>query len=120
MQVDGGDESADVMDYAQAPRTPGLVDEPNFSKVQEASACDDNLESEFHLIGPTVRENMDRAPYEDKQEVDWCSQNDTISDVVPQGPPEENVYLSGGLEAKESDPQGEFPIEANVGFVFLK
>lgn len=51
---------------------------------------------------------MDTAPYEDKQEVEWCSQNDMITDAVPQGPPAENGYLSGGLEAKETGRQGEF------------
>lgn len=108
-----GDEATDIMDYAQAPRTPGLEDEPNVSKVQEASACDDHLESEYHLAGSTMRENVDTAPCDDKQEVDWCSQNDKIPNEVPQGPPEENGYLSGGLEVKELEPQGLFPIEAN-------
>ncbi|KAK6156441.1 hypothetical protein DH2020_010689 [Rehmannia glutinosa] len=79
--VDDADEHADLMDYAQAPRTPGL-------------------------------ENTDNVPYEDKQEVDWCSRDDTISDTIPLGPHEENGYLSGGLEIKESKPQGESPIEA--------
>ncbi|XP_057801496.1 sister chromatid cohesion 1 protein 4-like isoform X2 [Salvia miltiorrhiza] len=104
--VDGDDECADIMDYAQAPCTPGLEDEPNFSKVQ-ASACDDHLESEYLITGSNTRENMDRPPYEDKQEVDWCSQNDTTINAVPQGPPDENGYLSGGLEVKESEPQGQ-------------
>ncbi|XP_042038172.1 sister chromatid cohesion 1 protein 4-like [Salvia splendens] len=105
--VDGGGACADVLDYAHAPCTPRLEDEPIFSKVQEASACDDHLESEYHITGSTTRENMDTAPYEDKQEVKWCSQNDMITDAVPQGPPAENGYLSGGLKAKETGRQGQ-------------
>ncbi|KAL1552162.1 sister chromatid cohesion 1 protein 4-like [Salvia divinorum] len=105
--VDGGDACADVLDYAHAPCTPRLEDEPVFSKVQEASACDDHLESEYHITGSTTRENMDTARYEDKQEVEWCSQNDTITDAVPQGPPAENGYLPGGLEAEQTGRQGQ-------------
>ncbi|XP_047968637.1 sister chromatid cohesion 1 protein 4-like [Salvia hispanica] len=105
--VDGGGACADVLDYAHAPCTPRLEDEPIFSKVQEASACDDHLESEYHITGSTMRENMDTAPYEDKQEVEWSSQNDMITSAVPQGPPAENGYLSGGLEAKETGRQGQ-------------
>ncbi|PIN14105.1 Sister chromatid cohesion complex Cohesin, subunit RAD21/SCC1 [Handroanthus impetiginosus] len=112
--VGGVDEYADLMDYAQAPRTPGLVEEPNLSNVQDASACDDHLESEYHLMEPTTREHMNNVPYEDKQEVDWCSRDDTISDALPQRPPEENEYLSCCMEIKESKPQGESPVEANV------
>ncbi|KAI3459095.1 hypothetical protein Pfo_015758 [Paulownia fortunei] len=119
IMVDGVGEYADHTDYAQAPRTPGLVEEPNLSNVQDASACDDHLESEYHVMESTVRDTND-VPYEDKQEVDWCSRDDTISDAVPQGPPEEYGSLSGGLEIKESQPQGESPIEANVEFVLLK
>ncbi|KAI8032919.1 hypothetical protein LOK49_LG01G02689 [Camellia lanceoleosa] len=37
-------EYLDFIEYAQAPCTPGLMEEPNLSKVQEASACDDHLE----------------------------------------------------------------------------
>ncbi|KAI7983440.1 Sister chromatid cohesion 1 protein 4 [Camellia lanceoleosa] len=36
--------NTDFIEYAQAPCTPGLMEEPNLSKVQEASACDDHLE----------------------------------------------------------------------------
>ncbi|CAI9772394.1 unnamed protein product [Fraxinus pennsylvanica] len=50
-------EDAEVMDYAHAPCTPGLVEEPNLSNVQEASACDDHLEGEYHLMESTVKEN---------------------------------------------------------------
>ncbi|KAG8380361.1 hypothetical protein BUALT_Bualt06G0007500 [Buddleja alternifolia] len=98
VEVDGADEEADLMDYAQGPRTPGLVEEPNLSNVQDASACDDNMESEYNLT-----ENSKNVPYENKQELDSSPRDDTISN----GP---------GLEIKEPKPQGS-PIEANVEFV---
>lgn len=100
------------MDYAQAPRTPGLVEEPNLPNIQDASACDDHLESEYQSMASN--QNANNAPSENKQEVDWCSQDDIISDAVPQGPSEENRGLLGGLEINESMPQGEFPVEANT------
>ncbi|KAL8557764.1 hypothetical protein ACS0TY_005028 [Phlomoides rotata] len=107
--VDGDDDFDDVMDYAQAPCTPGLVEEPNLANVQDASACDDHLESEYHLM--TSNQNANDAPSEHKQEVDWCSQDVTISDAVPQGPSKENEYLLGGFDINESMPQGK--IESN-------
>lgn len=114
MQVDGVNEFDDAMDYAQAPCTPGLVEEPNLPNVQDASACDDHLESEYHLMASN--QNANNAPSEDKQEVDCCFQEDTSSDAVPQaqGPSKENGYLLGDLEINESMPQGEFPVEANT------
>ncbi|XP_044496245.1 sister chromatid cohesion 1 protein 4-like isoform X2 [Mangifera indica] len=39
---------AESLEYAEAPSTPGLVQEPNLSCVQEAQASDDHLESEDH------------------------------------------------------------------------
>lgn len=43
-QLDGLAGNTDFVEYAQAPCTPGLVEEPNLSKTQEASVCDDHLE----------------------------------------------------------------------------
>ncbi|KAF5959229.1 hypothetical protein HYC85_000438 [Camellia sinensis] len=43
-QLEGLAGNTDFIEYAQAPCTPGLMEEPNLSKVQEASACDDHLE----------------------------------------------------------------------------
>lgn len=37
-------------DYAQAPSTPGLVEEPNLSTVQKAMACDDRLETDVEAM----------------------------------------------------------------------
>ncbi|KAL0298527.1 UNVERIFIED_CONTAM: hypothetical protein Sradi_6512500 [Sesamum radiatum] len=90
MQVDAVDEHADLMEDAQAPRTPGLVDEPNLSNVQDASACDDHLESDYHLLESTIREKTNNVNSEGKQEVDWCSRDDTSSNAGHHGPLKEN------------------------------
>ncbi|KAL2549354.1 Sister chromatid cohesion 1 protein 4 [Forsythia ovata] len=96
-----------------APCTPGLVEEPNFSNVQEASACDDHLEAEDHLMESNVKENAKNVTSEDKQEADWCSRDDVNSTANPWMPPDENGYHSGGLEIEHIKPQGESPcIEA--------
>ncbi|XP_057463446.1 sister chromatid cohesion 1 protein 4-like isoform X2 [Actinidia eriantha] len=43
-ELEGLPGNTDFIEYAQAPSTPGLVEEPNLSKTQEVSACDDQLE----------------------------------------------------------------------------
>ena len=43
-QLEGLPGNTDFIEYAHAPSTPGLVEEPNLSKTQEVSACDDQLE----------------------------------------------------------------------------
>ncbi|GFS43043.1 sister chromatid cohesion 1 protein 4 [Actinidia rufa] len=43
-ELEGLPGNTDFFEYAQAPSTPGLVEEPNLSKTQEVSACDDQLE----------------------------------------------------------------------------
>ncbi|KAL0322257.1 UNVERIFIED_CONTAM: Sister chromatid cohesion 1 protein 4 [Sesamum calycinum] len=116
--VDAVDEHADLMEDAQAPRTPGLVDEPNLSNVQDASACDDHLESDYHLLESTIREKTNNVNSEGKQEVDWCSRDDTSSNAGHHGPLKENG--SGGLEMEEEKPQGEPPLKADIEFVLSK
>lgn len=50
------------MEYDQAPRTPGLQEEPNLSNIQETSACDDHLEFEHqNLTEFAGKENMKNA-----------------------------------------------------------
>ncbi|PIN20397.1 hypothetical protein CDL12_06919 [Handroanthus impetiginosus] len=118
-RVDGVDEHADLMDYAQAPCTPGLVEEPNLSNVQEVSACDDHLEPEYHLVEGTMKRNAKNITYEAKQEDDWCSHDITHSDAIPKVLPKENGYQSGGLDVNPSKPHGESPIEANMEHVLV-
>ncbi|XP_058183162.1 sister chromatid cohesion 1 protein 4 isoform X2 [Rhododendron vialii] len=55
-KIDGLAENTDGIEYAQAPCTPGLVEEPNLSKTQEASAGDDQLELVEELNFSNVQE----------------------------------------------------------------
>ncbi|KAL0382589.1 UNVERIFIED_CONTAM: Sister chromatid cohesion 1 protein 4 [Sesamum calycinum] len=112
-RVDNVDDHADLMDYAQAPCTPGLVEEPNLSNVQEVSACDDPLESEYHLVESTMIEDVKNNTYEDKQEVNWCSHDNTYSGAIPLVLAEENGNQAGDLDVKLAKPQQVSPIEAS-------
>lgn len=104
------------MEYAQAPSTPGLVEEPNLSSVQEALACDDHLEPEDHNLTELVaKENLENASsvsslhYGDKVATDWTLLNDTNHDAVLSMPADENGYLLGEQKIKQAKPQGDSP-----------
>ncbi|KAL8247459.1 hypothetical protein R6Q59_008675 [Mikania micrantha] len=57
--LDEYDGDNEPVDYAQAPCTPGLWEEPNLPNIQETSACDDHQEAENHTITEsTVKENL--------------------------------------------------------------
>ncbi|VFQ62561.1 unnamed protein product [Cuscuta campestris] len=45
--VDGAEVDTDFVEYAHAPCTPGLAEEPNLLNIQETSACDEHLETEY-------------------------------------------------------------------------
>lgn len=115
-QIEGLAASTDVMEYAQAPSTPGLVEEPNLSSVQEALACDDHLEPEDHNLTELVaKENLENASsvsslhYGDKVAADWTLLNDTNHDAVLSIPADENGYLLGEQKIKQAKPQGDSP-----------
>ncbi|XP_073129865.1 sister chromatid cohesion 1 protein 4 [Henckelia pumila] len=119
-KVDGADEFTDLVDNAHAPCTPRLVEEPNLSSVQEASACDDHLESEYPLTESNLRDHSKSIVSEDKQEVHWGSHDGTNCDATLHVPQGENGYQSGVLEIKDSKQQGESTfIEADVERVSL-
>ncbi|KAH6821698.1 sister chromatid cohesion 1 protein 4 [Perilla frutescens var. hirtella] len=112
--VDDDDDAADLMEYAQAPCTPGLMEEPNLSNVQEVSACDDHMESEYRLRESVMIENAKNNICGDKQEANWSSHTNKNSDAVPEMLPEEYGNQSGGLDIDSSKPQGESPVKANM------
>ncbi|KAL1542569.1 sister chromatid cohesion 1 protein 4-like isoform X1 [Salvia divinorum] len=119
--ADSGTRVDDVGNYedlidAQAPSTPGLVEEPNLSNVQEVSSFDDHMEAECRLGESTVNNNINK----DKQEVDWSSHNNKSCDAVLVVPPEDNGHQSGGLDVDSSKPLGESPTEANLEHVPVK
>lgn len=110
--------NAEVNEYAQAPSTPGLVEEPNLSSVQEALACDDHLESEdrnsTELVATVRTENAfskSQFHHADKNGVDWSLGNDSNHDTVECMPPEENGYHSRDLEIKQAKLQGDSQAE---------
>lgn len=43
------------VDYAQAPSTPGLMEEPNVFSVKEGLVCEDHLEPEDQNLSECVR-----------------------------------------------------------------
>ncbi|KAG9137024.1 hypothetical protein Leryth_013865 [Lithospermum erythrorhizon] len=83
--IDGVNEDVELMDDAQAPRTPGLLDEPNLSSAKETSACEDHFETEErHLSEAIMIENLDRVSGEknnhdrNKHVDDWSIKSDTV------------------------------------------
>lgn len=61
-QIGEYDGDNEPVEYAQAPCTPGLWEEPNLSNIQETSACDDHHEPENHsLTESAVKENLENA-----------------------------------------------------------
>ncbi|KAL7613878.1 hypothetical protein Lser_V15G08361 [Lactuca serriola] len=58
--IDEYDGDNDPVEYAHAPCTPGLWEEPNLSNIQETSAYDDHQEPENHPITVfAVKENLE-------------------------------------------------------------
>ncbi|XP_073306618.1 sister chromatid cohesion 1 protein 4 [Primulina huaijiensis] len=119
-KVGGADEFTDLVDNAHAPCTPGLVEESNLFSVKEASACDDHLESEYHLTESTLQDNSKSIVREDKQEAHCGSYDGTNCDVTNHVPLAENGYRSDVLEIKDSNQLGESTfIEADAAHVSI-
>lgn len=106
------------MEYAQAPRTPGLVEEPNISNVKEVSACDDHMELENPFGESTLIENAKDNLYGDKQEADLSPQNSKSCDAVPTV--EECGHQSGSLDVDSSKLQRKTHVEANSEYVQIE
>ncbi|KAJ0081513.1 hypothetical protein Patl1_11924 [Pistacia atlantica] len=104
---------AESVEYAEAPSTPGLVQEPNLSCVQEALACDDHLESEdrnsnelvatVSTINPLSKLDLHHA---DGNAMDWSLQNNSNCDIVQCTLPQENGHHVRDLEVKQAKPLG--------------
>ncbi|GKV29050.1 hypothetical protein SLEP1_g38022 [Rubroshorea leprosula] len=59
-QIEGLHANSEFFEYAHAPATPGLVEVPNLSSVQEALASDDHIESaDQDLTKPAAAENVE-------------------------------------------------------------
>ncbi|KAJ6718168.1 hypothetical protein OIU79_006150 [Salix purpurea] len=105
--------NSESLDYAQAPSTPGLIEEPNLSSVQDGLACDDHLEPEDHnLIEVAGIESTGNASSKSD-----LHQRDDTTNLSPDNhlnyntavcmPSEENGCLSGDLEISQAKSQGE-------------
>lgn len=113
-QMEVGEEDTDFAEYAQAPCTPGLMEEPNLSKIQDTSACDDHMEIDNHTTSElSVKENLENS-YSKSEIIQHEIQN-TVKlplsnpDTVP---PEKNGYRSDGLESPQmSQPPNDVNIE---------
>lgn len=119
-QIEDANGDADLMDYAQAPSTPGLIEEPNLSNIQETSACDDHIESEDnHLMESAVKKNLENASCRlnlhqgNKHVMGWTMPNGTNSDLAPGVPCEENGFHSSDVGIKD----GLSPTVVNVEHV---
>lgn len=108
----GGD--TDVIEYAQAPCTPGLLEEPNLSNIQETSACDDHLESENQSLTEfAVKDNLENASSKsdlylaNKNEMDGSLLSDVNPNPVLSILAKENGCLANDMESNQGNPQGE-------------
>lgn len=94
----------EIVEYAQAPSTPGLLEEPNLSSVQETLACDDHMELDHTLTGLVAAENTGKSGFlGDKNTVNWSLRNDLNADTV------ENGCLLGDQDIKQVKPQEHLP-----------
>ncbi|KAA8538806.1 hypothetical protein F0562_025498 [Nyssa sinensis] len=119
-EIEGPIRNTDFIEYAQAPCTPGLVEEPNLSNIQEASACDDHLESEYHnLTEFAAKENLENATsksglqYGNTNLLDW-SLLDMNPETAVRMPAEKNGYLSDAPDIKQLKPSGGSPSTAGT------
>lgn len=101
-----------LQDYAEAPSTPGLVEEPNLSNVQKALASDDHLEPEDHnSTDLEAIENVGTA----SSKSDHHGDKHDLQMMTPDGMPvEENEYNIGGNEIQHLKPQGDLLTTENV------
>ncbi|XP_011014757.1 PREDICTED: sister chromatid cohesion 1 protein 4-like isoform X2 [Populus euphratica] len=102
--------NSESLDYAQAPFTPGLIEEPNLSSVQDGLACDDHLESEDHnlteIVGIESTGNASSKPdlHQRDGTMNLSPGNHLNYDCMPA---KENGCLSGDLEINQAKSQGE-------------
>ncbi|CAK9162291.1 unnamed protein product [Ilex paraguariensis] len=121
-QIEGVFGDTDFAEFAQAPSTPGLVQEPNLSSVQETSACDDPLESEDHNLTEFVaKESLENTlcksdiQHGNQNVVDWSSNGDVNPDTVTSIPAEQNRYHLGDMEINQIKSQWQSSALADQG-----
>uniref|UniRef100_A0A2P2MQ58 Uncharacterized protein MANES_S013200 n=1 Tax=Rhizophora mucronata TaxID=61149 RepID=A0A2P2MQ58_RHIMU len=107
-KIEGLHGNSQLLDYAEAPSTPGLVEEPNFFSVQKGLASEDHLGSEDHnsmeVLGVESMENVcSKSDIHHASDAKVLSLNSNLNgDAVTCLPPEEISHLSGELEMSHS------------------
>ncbi|KAJ4837210.1 hypothetical protein Tsubulata_040033 [Turnera subulata] len=97
--------SPELMDFAQAPSTPGLIEEPNLSSVKKGLASDDHLESDDHNVAEIATERADSM---------YLSMDNHLNhDIIVSLPAEENGTVSGDPEINRAKVTG--PTNENAG-----
>ncbi|CAN1186924.1 Sister chromatid cohesion 1 protein 4 [Linum perenne] len=99
--------NAELIEYAQAPSTPVLVQEPNLSSVQHGLVCDDHLESEDHnsadIHGVESTENVSsKTDHRHKDEGIVSSAGDRIQCLEA----EQDIFLASDLTVNEAKLDG--------------
>ncbi|KAK6911774.1 Rad21/Rec8-like protein, N-terminal [Dillenia turbinata] len=104
----------DYAEYAQAPTTPGLVEQPNLSVIQDTLACDDHLEPEDHNLAEFVSKDDDIGAcnkldhhFEDDNAGKRRLVDDVNHDTALLYPAVENGYISDGPKIREATQQGD-------------
>ncbi|CAH9077395.1 unnamed protein product [Cuscuta europaea] len=116
--VDGAEGDTDFVEYAHAPCTPGLAEEPDLSNIQETSACDDHLENEYQNPTKSIIGGVHNIPLGD----DVCDgssltrhmpmPNNAHPDAVLDTQFEENGCHSGAVQFPSSEVAFEcFPLD---------
>ncbi|XVF07025.1 hypothetical protein REPUB_Repub06bG0101800 [Reevesia pubescens] len=111
-QVEGLAANSEFVECDQDPGTPGLVEVPNLSGVNEAPVVGDHMESGHNNLTELDKsESVEKAsnksnlPHGDNNPVDQSSQNDINHDVIVSVPPENGCHI-GDMEKEQTKPQG--------------
>ncbi|KAG6645281.1 sister chromatid cohesion 1 protein 4-like [Carya illinoinensis] len=98
----------EMVEYAQAPSTPRLLEEPDLSGAQEALACDDHMESEDHNLTRLVAVEgaVNACRKSDLHSGDTNMANFSSCNGLNPNTVEENGCFLGGLDIKHVKPQG--------------
>uniref|UniRef100_A0A7N0RBK3 Uncharacterized protein n=1 Tax=Kalanchoe fedtschenkoi TaxID=63787 RepID=A0A7N0RBK3_KALFE len=88
-----GNGNNELLEYAQAPGTPGLAEEPNLSN-QKTSASDDHFEPENHLTESVTHENP--------------------TEILQSSPPRGHMAINHDLETICTEENGHISPEPNI------
>ncbi|KAL5775891.1 hypothetical protein ACOSP7_013448 [Xanthoceras sorbifolium] len=96
-QLERVDMNAGFAEYAEAPSTPGLVEQPNMSNAQEALVSDDHLESDHNSNELVAAESTKAALSKSNVQHGDNSIIDSNHDTIQCNLPEENGYRGDSI-----------------------